>query len=175
MDNKGKWVVGFQGSLPGRSPLHADLMALKTCLHLAMEQGFTNLEVESDSTDVISCLENGNTSLNNIIHECRSLMNQMKVQTIQHNFREANKPAHKLAKNAIQESIGRDLAIMYYPPSFVTAVLSYDYEGPVYLVKNISKDACSKLASFGNKNVLCDISSFFNSQVADKHRVIEGT
>nr|XP_016432746.1 PREDICTED: uncharacterized protein LOC107759347 [Nicotiana tabacum] len=52
-DNNGKWVLGFQGSLPGLSLLHAELMALKTSLYLAMEQGFTNLEVESDSTDVI--------------------------------------------------------------------------------------------------------------------------
>ncbi|XP_019239093.1 PREDICTED: uncharacterized protein LOC109219128 [Nicotiana attenuata] len=157
-DNKGKWVLGFQGSLSGLSPLHAELRALKTGLHLAMEQGSTYLEVESDSMDVINCLENGNTTLINIIHECRLLMNQVRFQTIQHNFIEANKPAHKLAKHAVHVNNCRDLEIMHYPPSFVTDVLSSDYEGSIYLAKNISKDASTKLASFGNKNVMRDIS-----------------
>ncbi|XP_070036528.1 uncharacterized protein [Nicotiana tomentosiformis] len=166
-DNRGQWVLGFQGSLPGLSPLHAELMALKTGLRLAMEQGFTDLEVESDSTDAISCLENGNATLNNTIHECRLLMIQVKVQTIQHNFREANKPAHKLARNVVRVNNGRDLDIMHYRPPFLTVALSSNYEGSIYLVKNISSDVCTKLASFGNNNVLCDISISCNSQVGN--------
>ncbi|XP_070057860.1 uncharacterized protein [Nicotiana tomentosiformis] len=166
-DNRGPWVLGFQGSLPCLSPLHAELMALKTGLRLAMEQGFTNLEVESDSTDVISCLENDNSFLKNIIHEYRLLMMQVKVQTIQHNFREANKSAHKLAKNAVRVNNSRDLGIMHHPPLFVTAALFSDYVGSIYLVKNISKDVCTRLASFGNKNALRDISSSCNSQVGN--------
>nr|XP_009597642.1 uncharacterized protein LOC104093583 [Nicotiana tomentosiformis] len=127
-DNNGKWVLGFQGSLPGASLLHVELMALKTGLHLATEHGFTNLEVESDYTDVINCLQNGNTLLNNVIHECKLLMHQARVQTIEHTFREANKPAHKLAKYALRVNNGRDLETMHYPPPSVTTVLFSDYE-----------------------------------------------
>lgn len=38
-DSRGQWVLGFQGTLPGLSPLHAELMALKTGLQIAKEQG----------------------------------------------------------------------------------------------------------------------------------------
>lgn len=51
-------------------------------------------------------------------------MHQVKVQTLEHNFREANQPAHKLARDALSMANGRDLQTLYYPPHFVTAVLA---------------------------------------------------
>ncbi|OIT21963.1 hypothetical protein A4A49_60778 [Nicotiana attenuata] len=166
-DSSGMWVLRFQGSSHGLSPLHAKLMALKTGLDLAREHGFTNIDVETDFTDAILCLQNGYTLLNNIIHDCRLLMHQVRVQTVEHNFRVANKPAHKLAKHALRMNNGRDLGTMHYPSPFVTTVLVTDYEGSTYLVKNIRKDACTKLASLGNKNVLRDISILCNSHVGN--------
>ncbi|XP_019257762.1 PREDICTED: uncharacterized protein LOC109235976 [Nicotiana attenuata] len=166
-DSNGIWVLGFQGSSYGLSPLHGELMALKKDLQLAREQGFTNIDVETDSTDVILCLQHGYTLLNNIIHDCRLLMHQVKAQTVEHNFREANKPAHKLAKDALRVNNGRDLGTLNYPPYFVTAILAIDYEATTYLVKNIRKDACTKLASLGNKNVLRDFLILCNSQVGN--------
>ncbi|XP_075096301.1 CASP-like protein 1F1 [Nicotiana tabacum] len=68
-------------------------------------------------------------------------------------------------KDALRVNNGRDLRTMHYPPSFVTAVIATDYEATTYLVKNIRKDACTKLASLGNKNVLHDFSILCNSQV----------
>ncbi|OIT03175.1 hypothetical protein A4A49_55213 [Nicotiana attenuata] len=140
-------------------------MALKTGLYIAKKQGLTNLEVETDSADVITCLDNGMIILNDIVHECRLLMRQVKVQAIQHIFREPNKPAHMMAKDALSGNIGGDLNIIYYAPNFVTAALTSDYEGPTYLVKYVNKDVCSRLVSFGNKNVLQDMLLDCNSQV----------
>lgn len=56
---------------------------------------------------------------------------------------------------------------MYYAPPFVSVALTTDYEETNYLVKNINKDVCTKLASFGNQNILRDIINFCNSQVAN--------
>ncbi|XP_075074731.1 uncharacterized protein LOC142162294 [Nicotiana tabacum] len=52
-DSRGQWVIGFQWTLPGISPLQAELMVLKTGLYIANKQVYTNIEVESDSTDAI--------------------------------------------------------------------------------------------------------------------------
>ncbi|OIS96145.1 hypothetical protein A4A49_58557, partial [Nicotiana attenuata] len=140
-------------------------MALKTGLYIAKKQGFTNLEVETDSTDVITCLDNGMVILNDIFHECRLLMRQVKVHAIQHIFRKANKPAHMMAKDALSGNNGGDLNIIYYAPHFVTAALTLDYEVLTYLVKYVNKDVCSRLVSFGNKNIFRDMLLDCNSQV----------
>lgn len=138
-------------------------MALKTGLHIAKEQGLTNLEVETNSTDIITCLDNEITTFNNIIHECRSLMIQVKIQEIHHIFREANKLSHMMARRALCDNNGRDFNILYYPPHFAIDVLSSDREGSTYLIKKVRKDVCFRLAYFGNKNILRDM--LCNSQV----------
>nr|XP_009763299.1 PREDICTED: uncharacterized protein LOC104215239 [Nicotiana sylvestris] len=97
------------------------------------------------------------------MQQLKLLMHQVKVQTVEHNFKEANKPAHKLAKE-LRVNNGKDLGTLNYPPHFVIVVLATDYEATTYLVKNIRKDTCTKLASFGN-NVLRDFSMLCNSQV----------
>ncbi|OIT02005.1 hypothetical protein A4A49_56677, partial [Nicotiana attenuata] len=140
-------------------------LALKTGFQIAKEQGLTNLEVETDSTDAINCLENGMTIFNNIIFECRSSMNQVKVQGIHHIFREANKLAHMIARRTLCDNKGSDLTILYYPPHFASNVLRSDSEGATHLIKNIRKDVCSRLAYFGNKNVFRDM--LCNSQVVN--------
>lgn len=61
------------------------------------------------------------------------------------------------------------LKYLSQPPHFVTNVLNSDYEGTVYLVKYLSNDVCTKLASLGNQNVLRDMSKYCISQVNNVH------
>lgn len=112
-DSKGHWIVGFYGASPSLSPIHAELLALKACLQIAKGQWLTNLEVEMDSTNAINCLTNGMPIFDNIILECKLLMNQLKVQVINHTFREANKLAHKMGKRALSDNKCRDLTILH--------------------------------------------------------------
>ncbi|XP_019264820.1 PREDICTED: uncharacterized protein LOC109242410 [Nicotiana attenuata] len=93
----------------------------------------------------------------------RLSMNQVKVQGIHHIFREANKLAHMMARRALCDNKGRDLTILYYPPHFAGNVLRSDSEDTTHLIENIRKDVCSRLAYFGNKNILRDM--LYNSQV----------
>ncbi|OIT28623.1 hypothetical protein A4A49_63639, partial [Nicotiana attenuata] len=164
-NNNGHWLVGFQEVVPCFSSVHAELLALKQGLYVARMQGLSNIEVKMDSTDAINCLENGMPFLNDIIFECRSLIMQLKVQTISHTFREGNKLAHRMAREALSNVKCRDLTILYYPPLFVNEVLQSDVEGITYVTKKLSKDVCYRLAHFENKNVLRDI--VCNSQVVN--------
>nr|XP_009798446.1 PREDICTED: uncharacterized protein LOC104244671 [Nicotiana sylvestris]XP_016454862.1 PREDICTED: uncharacterized protein LOC107779035 [Nicotiana tabacum] len=166
-DNYGQWIVGFHGNTPGTSALQAKLMALNIGLKTAIRQGFTKLEVETDSTDVITCLDNGIILLDDIINECRLLMGQVKIQGVHHIFREANKPAHMLAKEGLSGNNNMDLNVIYYAPYFVTNILKSDYEGKTYAVRFFNKDVCSRLAAFGNKNILRGMLLVCNNQVGN--------
>lgn len=54
--------------------MQAEMLVLKEGLHIANEQGYMPLEVETDLTDIINCLDQDNTILNTVIRECRLLM-----------------------------------------------------------------------------------------------------
>lgn len=153
-----------------RIALHAELMAFKIGLTTALKQGFTKLDIETDSTDVISCLENGLLLFNDIVNECRWLMKQMKVQKVHHAFREANKVAHMLAREGLKgNSNSRDTTFIFYAPYFVTNAIKSDYDGKTYVIRHLNKDVCHRLASFGNHNVLRDLLVVCNSQVENAH------
>ncbi|OIT08202.1 hypothetical protein A4A49_63026, partial [Nicotiana attenuata] len=169
-DYQGQWIAGYHGKSSGASALHEELLAFKIGLTTAIRQGFTKLVVETDSTDVINCLENGLLLLNDIVNECRWLMKQVKVQGVHHTFREANKSAHMLAKQGLKSNnISRDTILIYYAPYFVTNAIKSDCDGKTYAIRRLNKDVFHRLASFGNHNILRDMLLVCNSQVGNAH------
>lgn len=67
-DSNGHWVMDFQLADYASSPLQAELLALREGLWIAVAPWYKPLEVETDSTVVINCLEHGNIFFNAIFH-----------------------------------------------------------------------------------------------------------
>ncbi|KAK4366533.1 hypothetical protein RND71_014413 [Anisodus tanguticus] len=76
------------------------LLALKKGLQLAHDLNFYPLEIETDSTDVITALHKGNDSYDFLVSSCIWLIHQVRKVQVYHNFREANQVSHLLAKAA---------------------------------------------------------------------------
>lgn len=68
-------------------PLQAELLALNEGLVMAkIHKPQTNLEIETDSTEVVIYIDQNNTTYADIIHEHRLLMLQLMSPGIRHNF-----------------------------------------------------------------------------------------
>ncbi|XP_019266819.1 PREDICTED: uncharacterized protein LOC109244217 [Nicotiana attenuata] len=151
-DHKGDWIMGYQHSSPSSSPLQAELEALKEGFSIILTHGYTPPVVETDATKVIKILYSNCVPYNSTIVNCKWLMHQLKQPKINHNFREGNKVAHRMAKEALKHA--RKHQLFDNPVPFVLNNLAMDKNGYVYLVKNISTNVCCSLAETGNLNVL---------------------
>lgn len=109
--------MGFQHRCPATSPIQAELLALKEGLSISLMKGFTPLIIETDDTEVINLINNDCVPHDLLICSCRSLMLQLREPKIIHNFRERNKVAHKLARDALKE--GRNYQHLDKPLSYV--------------------------------------------------------
>lgn len=66
------WILGYMGSIQYTTNTQAELLALLKGLQIAEERQFTPLEINTDSTEVIRMLINGNLYFDSLIHECRN-------------------------------------------------------------------------------------------------------
>ncbi|GLT63483.1 hypothetical protein SLA2020_360450 [Shorea laevis] len=101
-DEYGNWIVGFAKNLGHGSNNAAEFWGIKTGLRIALERGFTKVEVKSDSLFAVSTLNNkyvANRSHSSIVTLCRSLIRWFEKIVLQHAFREANEFTHTLAKH----------------------------------------------------------------------------
>nr|XP_016466606.1 PREDICTED: uncharacterized protein LOC107789334 [Nicotiana tabacum] len=114
-NSNGDWIVGFHKASQAISPTHAELMALLEGLKIAKEMNFQNMELETDCTEVIKLIYEDNYYFSNIVSECRWLMHQLKLPQLKHNFREGNKVAHRLAKEAIKSSSSTVFTLLVHP------------------------------------------------------------
>ncbi|XP_019231586.1 PREDICTED: uncharacterized protein LOC109212401 [Nicotiana attenuata] len=117
-NSNGDWILGHQKATHAASPVHAELPALLEGLKIAVNFKDTNMEIETDSTDVIKLLHEECTNFQNIILECRWLMHQLKLPLLRHNFREGNEVAHRLAKEALKKPPS-DKCIYHACPPFL--------------------------------------------------------
>ncbi|XP_075105097.1 uncharacterized protein LOC142179285 [Nicotiana tabacum] len=133
-NSNGHWIAGFQHHYSAISSLQTELEVLKEGLNIAMTKRFTPLVIEQ--------------------MQQRRLMLQLKLKqsSIQHNFREGNKVAHKLAKEAL--NLPKEHLLLDRPSSYVINKLETYRVGYVYFVKKVSTEVCCKLANLGNINVL---------------------
>ncbi|XP_075087608.1 uncharacterized protein LOC142169618 [Nicotiana tabacum] len=92
--------MGFMGKINYTNTLHAELTALMQGLRLAVSNNLMPLEVYTDSTKVLQCINKDNLNYENIICECRSLLTVLGHPQVNHSYREANRVADKLAKEA---------------------------------------------------------------------------
>ncbi|XP_019259064.1 PREDICTED: uncharacterized protein LOC109237239 [Nicotiana attenuata] len=158
-DNTGKWILGFQKFCHSLFPLHTELQALYEGLQMAHKFNLFSLEIETDSTDVINAINNGHTSLSNLIHPCRLLMHQEKGLLVRHNFREGNAIADSLAKEAKNQEkkyMPEKTKLFTAPPFCVQHMLSMDRSGESKHSKQLSISVCNILTTLGNQNIASD-------------------
>lgn len=124
---------------------------------MAKVHNLTQLEMETDSTEVTKYIDQNNTTYADIIHECRLLMLQLKIPGIRHNFRQGNEVAHVLAKEALTQSTINKVMYYAWPTYFAEEKLEVDREGGNRFVKFVTVNTSSILANYGNLNVLGDI------------------
>jgi len=114
----GSWVVGFAKLAHANGSLAAELKALREGLRTTKEWNLFPLEIETDCSEAIQAIQNGNKLFNKTVNDCRSLMHQQRV-TLQHTFRQGNMIAHQLAKrvlerdNQAQGLVGRSKAVKF--------------------------------------------------------------
>ncbi|KAM3233337.1 hypothetical protein P3L10_018696 [Capsicum annuum] len=80
------------------TPIAAELHALRVGLQIASHLGITYINIEIDSVHAITILTNGHLLLNNLVDDCRSLLEMVEAAPPVHVYREGNKVADLLAK-----------------------------------------------------------------------------
>nr|XP_009801247.1 PREDICTED: uncharacterized protein LOC104247012 [Nicotiana sylvestris] len=137
-NSNGDWIMNFHKAIKAFSPTHAELMALLERLKIAKEFNFINMEIETDSTDIIKFMHDDCNNFYNIVSECRWLMYQLKLPILKHNFTEGNEVAHLMAKEAIK--LPSSIKCFYHarPPYFVEQEVLRNTHEICNSVKNIS-------------------------------------
>lgn len=159
-NTQGHWVVGFTRSIHAKGSLEAEIRALLEELQIAHKWGLFLLEIETDCTEEIQAIHNGNWLFNDLINDCRLLMYQEKVMLLWHIFRQGIKAAHQLAKEAMVQAKGKKVVVI--PPDYVESFVNNDLEEQYVFVKYLTLDACNMLANLGNQSVLIDTNYIYD-------------
>ncbi|XP_016436949.2 uncharacterized protein LOC107763045 [Nicotiana tabacum] len=169
-NNNGKWIVGYQKLTNVISNTHAELLALETGLRVAVQFKLHPIEIETDSTKVISLFDKDHQIYDHLISSCRWLMTQLGTPLLRYSFREANSVAHLLAKDSKKlKSINKTI-IHHTPTQPVEVALKDDAVGRQYF-RLISEEVCNRLASMGNINAVQNSSTFVKSLSFDPNGI----
>lgn len=97
---------------------------------MAVSNNFMPLEVNIDSTKVIHSINKGNLVYETTVCECRSLLTALGHPPVNHSYREANRVADKLAKEAskMNEATTNFLVV---PPVFANEAIWADILGTI--------------------------------------------
>lgn len=95
--------MGYMKGIPHTSSIKVELQALWQDLRISIDQMLTPLVIDTDSTEIINMIRNGNLTHNPTIYDCRSIMEQLGNPAIGHNYREQNQVADLLAKEGAKK------------------------------------------------------------------------
>lgn len=133
-DFLGNWVLGYARNVGLSSPLAAEIWAIRDGLVLAIQRGFQNLIVESDSRIAVLLLLKGSVSthpLSTLILDCRMLMQQFLQIQLVNIVRESNMCADQLAKMGL--SLSPSFCIFEHCPPTVAGLCVADAYGVHYI------------------------------------------
>lgn len=108
----GEWFLGYSTKFNAKTPLAAELLALREGLSLAKTFDVDNLEVETDADSLIFMLDTSTVNpyphheLVAVIEEVRALMNGSWKLEVRHIPRHKNLVAHGLAAFAMNMAVG---------------------------------------------------------------------
>lgn len=90
------------------------------------------LQVESDSVEALESIISGNPLYDNIICDCRFLLNRLEVWELHHAYREQNQIANLMAKEGARYDHFGDKRVFVLPPPFIEEALCKDVSGPSF-------------------------------------------
>ncbi|OIT01316.1 putative ribonuclease h protein, partial [Nicotiana attenuata] len=102
-NHNGNWILGYMENIPYTTNIRAEIRAITKGLQLAELNNLLPLEIDTDSSETINMLINGNLIFDPLICECRSLIQRMGRVEVRHTYREQNRVADVLAKKAAKE------------------------------------------------------------------------
>ncbi|CAJ2671539.1 unnamed protein product [Trifolium pratense] len=126
----GNWLLGFSGFIGIATSLQAELHAIYNGLCLAMDRGFNNVIIESDSTIAIGLVEHDISPLHPyapLIKKIRQFQNMDWTIAFHHTLREGNECADWLAKKGATSDVS--LKIWHSCPPQLSNVLIADASG----------------------------------------------
>lgn len=89
-NHRGEWVTGYYNALALTTPVEAELKAIKYGLQIAIQQGYSMLEIESDALEALECILTGIPVYDDLVFDCRYLLRKLAVWVLRHVFREQN-------------------------------------------------------------------------------------
>uniref|UniRef100_A0A1U7XD92 Uncharacterized protein LOC104236586 n=1 Tax=Nicotiana sylvestris TaxID=4096 RepID=A0A1U7XD92_NICSY len=116
----------FAAAITTDSPSSAELRALIQGLQLALKHNLVPLEVEVNSKDIIRLLTSNNVATNNLISDCRYLLDRLGKPIVLYAYREQNSVADKLAKEDYNFGIQSVVHIFDGSPDFAWAVFEQE-------------------------------------------------
>ncbi|KAL7191554.1 hypothetical protein ACSBR2_023602 [Camellia fascicularis] len=127
------WLWGYYGKLGHCTSLEAELWAIYKGLTILFQKGVTNVEIESDSAQAISNIQQGPTHNSPFINEdAKFLLNRCNC-SLGHTMREGNKVAGKLANLGVAQD--DHVVILEDSPEAVRSLLIDDMTGN-YVVRD---------------------------------------
>ncbi|KAF7808547.1 reverse transcriptase [Senna tora] len=125
---RGNHIISFSHYPGTGNVILAELWALQIEVHLAINQGIQNLEIESDSNSAVQLMNDNNlpntSNFFNVISNCKCLLLSLKQWKISHCYREANRCAAALANHGKTSKL--HLSIHQEPPPFLFTHLLHD-------------------------------------------------
>lgn len=129
-DSNGVCLRAFSRKLGVATSTCAELWAIRDALQCALNAGYNDIVLESDSKVAINLLSNCfncNHAHYALIHDCRCLMDQLNIHKVEHTYREGNGCADILAKAGCFQD---DNFILYNEtPDIISTMLLADQMG----------------------------------------------
>ncbi|XP_019163602.1 PREDICTED: uncharacterized protein LOC109159944 [Ipomoea nil] len=135
-NSSGEWITGFIAKLGTCTPLEAEAWSILKGIQFAIAKGYSNVLIESDSSDVVNFLQDSRPSCiaaHNILEACKKELRRLNHWQVSAINREQNYVADALAKMAINHDFG--LLSLTDPPDEITTLLDNDRDSlPVWRI-----------------------------------------
>ncbi|XP_070008531.1 uncharacterized protein [Nicotiana sylvestris] len=128
-NHNGDWILGYMDNISHTTNTRAEVQALIRGLKLVEQNNLAPLEINTDSAETINMLLNGNLIYDPLICELRSIILRMDNVVVRHIYREQNRVADALSKEAAKEIFLNKSKILPVPPMFVNDVFWADILG----------------------------------------------
>ncbi|KAK4713627.1 hypothetical protein R3W88_019534 [Solanum pinnatisectum] len=122
-NHNGDWIIGFISREAHVDPVLAEIRTLKQGLLMAINHNLKPLDINTDSSQLITYLNHHNYHYSNLTLECRSLMVKLGATTPTHIFREQNQLADKLSKEGNNYTTFGHPTFWTTSPPFVTKLV----------------------------------------------------
>lgn len=116
-------------NIPQATNTRAEVQALIRGLQLEEQNNLVLLEINNDLVETINMLLNDNMIFDPLICECRSIIQRMGSMVVRHIYREQNRVADALAKEAAKEMFLNKSLTLSVPPIFANDVFWADILG----------------------------------------------